>query len=91
MMRTPRKLFELKQGLGSGTGTGTGRQNQKIRDRDRDSKLKNPGSGTGTGTQICGTRDSGTQLWGTVPGTKIQIENFPGHGPGPVPTPGCER
>ena len=50
---------------------------------DRDSKLKNLGSGTGTGTQICGTSDSGTQLCGTVPGT----ENFPGHGPGPVPTP----
>ena len=43
-----------------------------------------PGSGTGTETQICGTRDSVTQLWGTVPGT----ENFSGHGPGPVPTPG---
>ena len=32
--------------------------------------------------EIRGTRDSGTQLWGTVPVT----ENFPGHGP--VPTPG---
>ena len=45
--------------------------------RDRDSKLKNPGSGTGTGTQICGTRDSGTQLWGTVPGTKEFRDSVP--------------
>ena len=34
----------------------------------------NPGSAsgteTGTGTQICGTRNSGTQLFGIVPGTK---------------------
>ena len=46
---------------------GPGRKIRKsgILDRDRDSKLKNPGSGSGTGTQICGTRDSGTQLRGT--------------------------
>ena len=52
-------------------GRGPGRKIRKsgIRDRDRDSKLKNPGTGTGTGTQIRGTRDSGTQLGGTVPGT----------------------
>ena len=37
---------------------------------------------------------SGSQLWGTVPRTKEfrdsvpGTENFPGHGPGPVPTPG---
>ena len=59
-------------------GPGPRRKIRKSGIWDRDSKLKNPGSGTGTGTQICGTRDSGTQLWGT--------ENFPGHGP--VPTPG---
>ena len=70
------------------SGTETGIQIQNMRDRglepgperkirksgirDRDSKLKNPGSGIGTGTQSCGTRDSGTQLWGTVPG----LNNF---------------
>ena len=75
-----------------GLGPGPGRKIRKSGIRDRDSKLKNPGSGTGTGTQIRGTRDSGTQLWGTVPGTKeirdavSGTENFPGHGPGPVPT-----
>ena len=53
-------------------GLGPGRKIRKsgIRDQEWDSKLKNPGSETGTGTQICSTRDSGTQLWGTVPGTK---------------------
>ena len=35
--------------------------------------------------EIRGTRDSGTQLWGTVPVT----ENFPGHGPVPTPDPEC--
>ena len=45
-------------------------------------KFKISGSETGTGTQIYGTRDSGTQLCGTVPGTG----NFPGNSPGPVPT-----
>ena len=70
----------------SGTGTGTG-THFKIWDWERDSNSKFAGSGTGTGTQICGTRDSGTQLWGTVPGT----ENFPGHGPGPVPTPAYDH
>ena len=61
-------------------GLGPGRKIRKSGIRDRDSKLKNPESGTGTGTQICGTRDSETQLCGT--------ENFPGHGP--VPTPGSD-
>ena len=47
-----------------GLGPGPGRKTRKsgIRYQNRDSKLKNPGSGTGIGTQICGTRDSGTQL-----------------------------
>ena len=83
----------------SETWTGTGAQIWKIWDpgpeqgrkirksgiRDRDSKLKNPGSRTRTGTQICGTRESGNQLLGTVPGTKefrnsvLGTENFPGH------------
>ena len=69
-----------------GLGPGPGRKIRKSgsRNRDRDSKLKNPGSGTGTGTQIRGTRESGTQLGGTVPRTEI----FPRHGPGPVPTSG---
>ena len=61
-------------------------------DWDRDWNVKNPGPGIGT--HIRGTRDSGTQLWGTVPETKEfrdsvpGTENCPGHGSGPVPTPG---
>ena len=70
-----------KQGQASGTGS--------PRSRGPGPGNLYPGleilkSGIGTGTQICGTRNSGTQLFRTVPGT----ENFPGHGPGPVPTPG---
>ena len=49
-----------------GLGPGPGRKIRKSGIRDRDSKLKNQGSRTGTGTPICGTRDSGIQLWGTV-------------------------
>lgn len=59
-------------------------------------KLRNPGSGNGT--QNFGTRDSGTQILETVPGTREfqdsvpGTENFLGHGPDPVLTPGvnCE-
>ena len=80
-----------------------------IWDWDQDLNLKNAGPGTGTGTdkkfrdqyfkqswlcpEIILTRDSGTQLWGTVPETKEfrdsvkGTENFPGHDSGPVPTP----
>ena len=71
-----------------GLGPGLKFEKSGTRDWDRDTS-KNPGSGTGTGT-----RDSGTQLCGTVPGTKAfrdsvpGTENFLGHGPGPLPTPG---
>ena len=86
MTRTGTKIQNLRD-------LGPGLKIEKSGIWDRGSKLKNPGSGTGTRTQICGTRDSGTQLWGTVPGTKEfrnpvrGTENFPGHAPGPVPTP----
>ena len=75
----------------SGTRTGT---HNKIRDWDWDSYSKF--AGFKTGTQICGTQNSGTQLFGTVPKTyEIRYavpgtENFPRHGPGPVPTPDSE-
>ena len=92
-----------KSGTGPGTrlliksGTETGTQIQNLRDSGPEPGLciflfetkifyKSrlcPGSGTGTGAQIYGTQNSRTQLFGTVRGTK----NFPGHGPGPVPTP----
>ena len=72
--------------------------------------MKNPGLEPGRGEKIVvkcrrfpledrqnydfANENSGTQLWGTVPGTTefrdsvSGTDNFPGHGPGPVPTPG---
>ena len=71
-------IFHKKLTIGDrGRHPGPGRKMRKSGTRDRDSKLKN----------------SGTQLWENVPGTKEfrdsvpGTEEFPVHGSGPVPTP----